>query len=172
MGKLEFSVHLCFQLFPLLVGGELSISVHVTLAISLRSQMLLVQSERGQSRSDPSVPVHATSFTVINSSIPLVSKATLPASALAGLKNKIRFHNNFNFEKSSSNWLCDSEDSLLHLIDWGDSLSIHWRNLTILTMCELRILGKILFVIVLPISGSCQSMVYRSMLILRLKNVF
>ena len=27
---------------------------------------------------------------------------------------------------------------------------------------RLRLLGKILFVIVLPISGSCQSMVYRS----------
>ena len=35
-------------------------------------------------------------------------------------------------------------------------------NLQILTMCTLRMLGKILFVIVLPISGSCQSMVYRS----------
>ena len=32
-----------------------------------------------------------------------------------------------------------------------------------LTMSVLRMLGKILFVIVLQISGSCQSMVYRSM---------
>ena len=30
------------------------------------------------------------------------------------------------------------------------------------TAYALRLLGKILFVIVLPISGSCQSMVYRS----------
>jgi len=36
------------------------------------------------------------------------------------------------------------------------SLSIHWRNLQILTVCALRMLAKILFVIVLPILGSCQ----------------
>ena len=33
-------------------------------------------------------------------------------------------------------------------------------NLQILTVCALRMLGKILFIIILPISGSCQSMVY------------
>ena len=35
------------------------------------------------------------------------------------------------------------------------------------TYCvTLRLLGKILFVIVLPISGSCKSMVYRSVMLL------
>ena len=36
------------------------------------------------------------------------------------------------------------------------------RNLPTITKWNLQMLGKILFVIVLPISGSCQSMVYRS----------
>jgi len=48
----------------------------------------------------------------------------------------------------------------------GLSLSIHWRNppiltewnLQIFTVCALRKLGKILFVIVLPISGSCHGL--------------
>jgi len=34
-----------------------------------------------------------------------------------------------------------------------------------------RMLGKILFLIVLPISGSCQSMVYRSVLLLMIVNM-
>ena len=49
------------------------------------------------------------------------------------------------------------------------SLSIHRRNLQIHTVCVLRMLGKILFATILPISGSCQSMVYRSVLLLFFK---
>ena len=45
--------------------------------------------------------------------------------------------------------------------------STEWLYLQIRTVYTLRLLGKILFVIVLPISGSCQSMVYRSVIILR-----
>jgi len=55
-------------------------------------------------------------------------------------------------------------DQIRKLTETNDfRLSIHWRNLQILTVCALRMLGKILFVVVLPISGSCQSMVYWSL---------
>ena len=58
-------------------------------------------------------------------------------------------------------------------------LSVHWRNLPILTewnlqiltVCALRMLGKIVFVIVLPISGSCQSIAYRSVTVKKAKAV-
>ena len=66
-------------------------------------------------------------------------------------------------------------DQIRKLTETTDlSLSIHRRNLQILTewnlqiltVCALRMRDKILFVIVLPISGSCQSMVYGSVIIL------
>ena len=40
--------------------------------------------------------------------------------------------------------------------------STEWLYFPIRTVYALRLLGKIVFVIVLPISGSCQSIVYRS----------
>ena len=40
--------------------------------------------------------------------------------------------------------------------------STEWLYLPICTAYALRLLGKILFVIILPIKASCQSMVYRS----------
>lgn len=68
------------------MGAELSITVHVTRAISLRSQMLLVHADLGQSSNDDSLPVHSTSLIVIGSRMPLVSNDILPARALTGLK--------------------------------------------------------------------------------------
>ena len=49
---------------------------------------------------------------------------------------------------------------------WNNRLKRDQQNdyLLIRTAYALRLLSKILFVIVLPISGSCQSMVYRSVI--------
>ena len=63
-------------------------------------------------------------------------------------------------------------DQIRKLTETADlSLLIHWRNFPTLTNWNLqsgpRMLGKLLLVIILPISGSCQSIVYSSVTISR-----
>lgn len=70
----------------LLLGGELSRSTQVTIAISLRSQMFSAHADWLQSSMLASVPVHWTLSIVIGSEIPDVSKATPPGKALDGLE--------------------------------------------------------------------------------------